>query len=430
MTTHLIRSKFFHISVAAPLLAIGLFWPSAARAANPLVVTKDLPASLGGDTPSFYSTVTIQSDGVLSVIPVGTPGGTGRLHIKANRIIIESGGILNAKGAGYRGASAAVGTGPGGGGYAVNYSGGGGGFFGVGGAGTNAMCATGVFGVGGAMYGTVTPPFELGSAGGAGGKVGGPIGGNGGGSILLEAAEIQVNGTIDVRGNDGIPINNVGSGGGAGGEIRLQASLFTWGPKARLLANGGIGGKAAMENGGSGSGGLIWLRGGPEPPVEVELNVAGGPSADTCMTGPDKGGDGLIVKDSMPLMCADLDGDGFASAICNPGMNDCDDADPDIHPMIKDTCDGFDSDCNDKIDDDVNACAAGRVCMSGKCESVMMPDAGMETDGGTPASPGVLEYRGGCSVPSAPSSAAPLAALGLVIGLGAHFARRSRRKTH
>jgi hypothetical protein len=425
MTIQLFRSKFFRISVATPLLALGLLWSNTALASSPLVVTADLPQSLGGDTPYFYNTVTIKDGGVLSVIPVGTPGGTGRLHIKANKIVIEAAGILDASGAGYRGLTGKAGSGPGGGGFAANYSGGGGAYFGDGGAGTNPMCATGIFGIGGVKYGMIAPPFELGSAGGAGGKSPGPIGGSGGGSVILEAAEIQVFGTINVSGDPGLSINGVGSGAGAGGEIRLQASLFTWGPKARLLANGGIGGKAAAESGGSGSGGLIWLHGGPEPPVEVELNVAGGASAEACMSGAGAGADGSVVKDSAPFACADLDGDGFSATIC--GKDDCDDADPAIHPMAKDLCDNVDNDCNSKIDDATDACAAGLVCMSGMCESVMMPDAGPEGDGGTPAAPDVLEYRGGCSVPSAPSGAAPLAALGFAIALGARVARRSRR---
>ncbi len=430
MTTQLFRSNFFRISVVAPLLAIGFLWSNTAQAATPLVVTMGLPQSLGGDTPYFYSSVTIKDGGVLSVIPVGTPGGTGRLHIKANKIIIEGAGTLDASGAGYRGLSGKAGSGPGGGGYAVNYSGGGGGFFGDGAAGTNPMCATGIFGIGGVKYGTVAPPFELGSAGGAGGKSPGPIGGSGGGSVILEAAEIQIFGTINVSGDPGLSINSVGSGGGAGGEIRLQASLFTWGPKARLLANGGLGGKAAAESGGSGGGGLIWLHGSPEPGVDVELNVSGGASPEACMSGAGKGADGLVVKDSAPFACADLDGDGFASAICNMAMNDCDDADPAINPMAKDICDTFDNDCNGKINDDVNACAPGLVCVSNMCESAIMPDAGTETDGGTAAAPGVLEYRGGCSVPSAPSGAAPLAALGVALALVGHVARRGRRKPH
>jgi MYXO-CTERM domain-containing protein len=309
----------------------------------------------------------------------------------------------------------------------VNYSGGGGAYFGNGGAGTNPACATGIFGIGGVKYGMIDPPFELGSAGGAGGKTPGPIGGSGGGSVILEAAEIQVFGVINVSGDGGLSINGVGSGGGAGGEIRMQASLFTWGTKARLLANGGLGGKAAMESGGSGGGGLIWLHGGPEPPPEVELNVSGGASPEGCM-GPGQGADGVVSKDSVPFGCADLDGDGFGASIC--GKEDCDDADPAIHPMAKDVCDNIDNNCNNAIDDGTDACAAGLVCVSGMCKSGTIPDAGTGEDGGKPAAPEVLEYRGGCSVPSAPSGAAPLAALGLAIALGAHVVRRNRRKPH
>jgi len=426
MTTQLLRSNFFRVSATASLLAIGMLWSTAAEAATPLVVTKDLPQSLGGDTPYLYSTVTIKDGGILSVIPVGTPGGTGRLHIQANTIIIEGSGILDAAGAGYRGLSGKPGSGPGGGAFSAGYSGGGGAFFGDGGAGTNPMCATGLFGIGGAKYGTVDPPFDLGSAGGAGGKTPGPIGGSGGGSVILEAAEIQIFGTITVAGDAGLSINGVGSGGGAGGEIRLQASLFTWGPKAQLIATGGVGGKAAAESGGSGGGGLIWLRGAPEPPPEVVLNVAGGASAEACMSGAGKGQDGVIVKDSSIFPCRDLDGDGFAAKGC--GKEDCDDADNAINPMAKDLCDGIDNDCNTQIDDAADTCAAGLICNSGKCDPPNLPDAGPTEDGGTPAAPEVLEYRGGCSVPSVPPNATPLAALTVAIAFGLHAARRRRDK--
>ncbi|HRI68449.1 MAG TPA: hypothetical protein PK156_29675, partial [Polyangium sp.] len=286
MTTQLFRSNFFRILASLPLVALGLVWSSTAEAAPSLTVTADLQQSLGGNTPYFYNTLTIDDGGILKVIPVGTPDGTGRVHIKANRIIIKTTGLLDAAAAGYRGLTGNNGSGPGGGGFAPNYSGGGGGYFGVGAAGTNSMCGTGNFGVGGMSYGMVAPPFELGSAGGAGGKTPGPIGGHGGGSVILEAATIEIYGTITVAGGNGLSISGVGSGGGAGGEIRLQASNFVWGPKAKLLANGGVGGKAAAESGGSGGGGLIWIRGAPAPDTVagVELNVAGGASPETCMT--------------------------------------------------------------------------------------------------------------------------------------------------
>lgn len=425
MTTHHLRSNFFHISIAAPLLALGLLWPRAAQAGNmPLVVTQNLPVSLGGDEPHYYPSVTIKDGGVLSVTPVGASGGTGRLHIKANRIIIEASGVLDAAGAGHRGVAGQAGGGLGGGGYAVDSSGGGGAYFGNGGAGTNSMCATGLFGVGGTKYGDPMT-FGLGSAGGAGGVMNLPIGGSGGGSVILEAAEIQIFGTIDVSGDAGFSVNGVGSGGGSGGEIRLQASLFTWGPKAHLLAKGGTGGKAVNASGGSGGGGLIWLRGAPAPIPEVELNVSGGLSIESCAGGEGQGSDGVIDIDTTPFACRDLDGDGFAASIC--GKEDCDDADPEVNPNAVDKCNGVDSDCNNVIDDAPDACAAGNICVNGMCKSSTLPDAGPVNDGGTPAPPEVLEYRGGCSVPSAPSSAAPLAALGLAFALGTHFIRRARK---
>jgi len=275
MTTQLLRSKLFRFSGAVPLVALGLLWSNAAQAAPPLTVTMDLPQSIGGDTPHYFSTVTIKDGGVLSVIPVGTPGGTGRLHIIANKIVIEGAGLLDASGAGYRGLSGKAGSGPGGGGFATNYSGGGGAFFGDGGAGTNPMCATGIFGIGGVKYGLLDTP-ELGSAGGAGGKTPGPIGGSGGGSVILEAAEIQVFGTIDVSGKAGLSINGVGSGGGAGGEIRVQASPFSWGPKARLLGSGRRRGQRGAGTGGwGGRGGAVCFGGGAKEVAAARGGVGG-----------------------------------------------------------------------------------------------------------------------------------------------------------
>lgn len=422
MTIQRLPSNDFRLFAGVPLLALGLLWPSAAHAAASLVVASGAQASLDGVTPYFYNTVTIKDGGVLNV----PPGGTGRLHIKANKIVIEAGGVIDASGAGYRGVSGMPGEGPGGGGFVADFSGGGGAYFGDGGGGTNSVCATGVFGVGGMKYGKIDPPFDLGSAGGAGGKTPGPIGGSGGGSITLEAAEIQIFGTITVMGTDGLSINGVGSGGGAGGEIRLQASLFTWGTKAQLLASGGIGGKSMGTNpsGGSGGGGLIWLRGAPAPLPEVKLDVAGGASVEMCGNDAGKGGDGVIDQDTTPFGCRDLDGDGYSASLC--GKDDCDDADPAIHPMAKDVCDSVDNDCNGNIDDGEDACAAGLICTNGKCEPIPMQDAG-PGDGGTPAAPEVLEYRGGCSVPSPPNTATPLALLGLATAFGAYSLRRARK---
>jgi len=92
----------------------------------------------------------------------------------------------------------------------------------------------------------------------------------------------------------------------------------------------------------------------------TELSVVGGDSAATGTpdtappvtdtepgeTDSDSGGttDGETTEptDDGPQ---DADGDGHASDV------DCNDDDPDIHPLAYDDCDGIDDDCNDLIDD-------------------------------------------------------------------------------
>ena len=389
-----------------------------------LTVQPGLPQSLGGDTPYFRNTVTIKDGGVLSVIPVGTPGGTGRLHIKANRIIIEANAVLDATGAGFRGKSGAAGDGTGGGGFLMAAAGGGGAYFGNGGAATNAACGGG-FGIGGTKYGDVMT-FGLGSAGGAGGTSPGPIGAAGGGSIILEAAQIEINGELNASGNAGISLGGVGSGGGAGGEIRLIAHTFLWGTKASIAASGGVGGKAINSSGGSGGGGLVYVRGAPAPDPAV-LDVKGGASAEACAGGQGAGQDGTIDQDPMQV-CPDLDGDGSLASLCAGNMTDCDDADPLINPSAPELCDGVDNNCNAQIDEGQTNCAAGLACVNAKCVGENVPDAGPDDAGASP--PQTVGYRGGCVMASsaspAPREGAWFAGLALAAALGV---RRARRKS-
>jgi Putative metal-binding motif len=167
----------------------------------------------------------------------------------------------------------------------------------------------------------------------------------------------------------------------------------------------------------------VWIRGAPEPPMGV-VDVSGGASAEACMGGVGAGQAGQYVADTSVFPCRDLDNDGFAAKGC--GKEDCDDADDTINPNAKDLCDGIDNNCNGMIDDSPDACAAGLECNSGKCEATNVPDGGAESDGGTPAAPEVLEYRGGCSVPPVPQNATPLAALVTAVAFGLHAARRRR----
>lgn len=72
-------------------------------------------------------------------------------------------------------------------------------------------------------------------------------GGAGGGVFLLRAELIDIDGTVDVSGNDSL----TGSGGGSGGSIHVLADLFLG--KGQLVCNGG----KAANNGGGASGGRI-----------------------------------------------------------------------------------------------------------------------------------------------------------------------------
>jgi len=81
------------------------------------------------------------------------------------------------------------------------------------------------------------------------------------------------------------------------------------------------------------------------------------------------------VSDFETVHGFDTDGDGFGSAVdtlatpCVPpdgyvrNADDCNDSDPDIHPDVRETCDGFDENCNGLIDE--GACGAGELAGDG-----------------------------------------------------------------
>ena len=125
-----------------------------------------------------------------------------------------------------------------------SYQGGGGG--GHGGEGGDSL---GGAGSGGAVYGRVKSPTELGS-GGAEGFAG--WGGDGGGAVkLVVASNLVVDGTISARGVDA-PVSGGRGGGGSGGSLWLEC--------ADLQGNGTItadGGRYETQFGGGGAGGRI-----------------------------------------------------------------------------------------------------------------------------------------------------------------------------
>lgn len=102
-----------------------------------------------------------------------------------------------------------------------------------------------------------------------------PRGGRGGGTVMFKAGgAIEITGTINANGEDGLngeAYNNKtggigGSGGGSGGSIILQSALsITITSTAKLRVNGGKGGNSRQQNnysvlgGGGGGGGWISL---------------------------------------------------------------------------------------------------------------------------------------------------------------------------
>ena len=140
--------------------------------------------------------------------------------IQAQSVAINAGGVVSADGLGY-----ASGQGPGAG---VRYSwAGGGGYGGAGGA-VNAG--------GGATYGSLTQPVDLGSGGSDSGNPGG------GAIHFIVGGTLQVDGTITADG-----VHTANDGGGAGGSIFIEAGNIAG--TGMIQANGAQGGN---DNGGGG----------------------------------------------------------------------------------------------------------------------------------------------------------------------------------
>jgi len=173
-------------------------------------------------------------------------------------VTIESGGVINADGAGYTG-----GQGPGAGLF-FGGGGGGGGYGGYGGASVGK-------GGGGNYYGSTTQPADLGSGGGAGSPSFGR-GGSGGGAIQLTVkGTLTLDGQITANGMKGA---SPGSGGGSGGSVFLTMGNFQG--KGSISANGGSG---EIPPGGGGGGGRIAVYSAGTNHFSGTLSARGGPGA-------------------------------------------------------------------------------------------------------------------------------------------------------
>ena len=412
---------------------------SAAAGATELRITSS--ATLDGD--QHYSQVIVESTAVLTV-KSRTSGGLGTLHLRANKITVEAGGVIRASSAGHRGLTDLDGEGePGGAGLRgamLGDPGGGGANGGNGGRGTDAACLL----LAGSIGGTAYSGIALGSAGGAA-NVMFPTtrGGNGGGVIILEAAEIELLGRLEADGENGLNPAGVGSGAGAGGSIHLITPLLTTGAMTAISAKGGVGG-AATVNGGGGGGGRVRIE---APMPAAMIDVTGGAGGQSCPAPGLEGWGSDGVIETIPARTGgDADQAGHAGLDC--GGDDCDDGEPAVHPGADETCDGVDNNCVQGTDDEAteNLCPAPQVCMvvqgdaGTSSDCVNPPDAGV--DGGDPNAPvpDQIELNGGCDVGGLERSrtrspatlplgtALPPLGAALAGGLVAALVRRRRRR--
>ncbi len=206
-----------------------------------------------------------------------TAGLADGLHINAGAMSISSDSTLTGDA---RGLSSSSGPGEGGDGVAAS----GGGYGGRGGF-------LGTF-AGGASYGSVTNPTDLGSGGGRDTN-NAADGGRGGGRIRLSIGDtLTVDGAIEADGGSG---TGADAGGGSGGSIVIDAGEIAG--SGRVTADGGAG----TGSGAGGSGGRIALTRSTNSFAGLVSAVGGGAS-----TGTARGGAGTIFSKAPSDSLGDL----------------------------------------------------------------------------------------------------------------------------
>ena len=227
------------------------------------------------ENETLYWNNTLSFEGLILINCTIVVNGTLDLEISGD-FYMDNHSVITANGTGYEGGQGgtssnkdgAPGMGPGAG-SGGNYNGGGGGGGAYGGSGGNGGGNYG--GSGGTPYGTADgDDIDMGSGGGGGaytkintfigaftGK--GGAGGSGGGYIKIDAGgNIKVDGAIYANGENGYNGIGAGGGGGSGGGILLEAANITI--NGYLNATGGDGGYGVLgSGGGGGSGGRIKL---------------------------------------------------------------------------------------------------------------------------------------------------------------------------
>ena len=107
---------------------------------------------------------------------------------------------------------------------------------------------------------------------------------------------------------------------------------------------------------------------GPAPAADCGCSECSGCVDATCPgegegesgsdAGPDAQPSGPDVGPHPWEQCLDGDGDGFLVGPDCPGLPDCDDADPEVHPAAVDGCGAGDEDCDGEVDEDGEGCPA------------------------------------------------------------------------
>jgi hypothetical protein len=414
-------------------LAASLGFAPSARATQSMTI--DTKTTIGASLLPL-DVLTIEPTGVLNVEPLRNKGkGKGVLRIAANKIIIKAGGVISATGAGDIGVNGADGSAaaPNGGGKhptTAGQPGGGGGYFGLGASGASDTCtplATAAGGVAFAMPTTLLP--VLGSAGGAANVTAtASAGGDGGGVILIEAADLQLDGAIESKGASPPAVSGVARGGGSGGFISIVAAHLT-GMGTISVAGGdgtaapGNGGTIPATNGGGGAGGVIFIQ-ARNVAATIGIDVKGGATG-ICATLPAADGMKTMTVDD-PTFCVDADQDTHKSASC--GGDDCDDSDKSINPDAKEVCNDVDDNCDGTNNEGADLCSAGRTCDATSKTCVDISDAGTDAgpavDAGAP--PDHIAFESGCSLGGDGGSLGAIATATATLGAFALVTRRRR----
>ncbi len=374
------------------LCAAVLFFAAPRRAFAVDLVMNGGTITLGG--VQTFNIVSLTNGAKVLVTPYNGVDkvNTGNLVIKANSITIDATSSITAKGSGYQAGLCQNGSGPttfplsgGRGGCGVRDSAGGGAHFGGGGRGTKDCSVNGctfpqdyeedcVGAVSGNVCANYTDcrnndalpsvagqPFQhslyvsdFGAAGGdkgcrdndgfvpSAGTTVAVTGGNGGGRIVLFAANaaqtgtMNIAGTVSTKGNRGCGSGNDSAGGGAGGTLLLIGDTVTIAASAVVNAAGGRGGDTQ-----------------PKPDPECAGTQTNG-TCDDCGGG---GGGGIIsvlsrVASIAPAATFDVSGAlGGVCPICTgeagggAGELQIDGA------YVGEVCDGYDNDFNGAVDD-------------------------------------------------------------------------------